>query len=348
MAAAKDEHQEAVFGQAEYSFTGNLKGVVAARVDKSTLHDTQVSPKGSLVYSFNSEHTVRLTYNQAFQVPNYSEFFLSAPAGRPITAFAPLDAQVRALLGQSIGLASIPIRAFGNDRLTVEKIKSYEAGYSGILSSQLYVTLDYYRSSIDNFVTDLLPGVNTQFAPYAPPSFVPAPLAAQILTVLRALGPNFAGLTTVNGQPTLVLSYANAGNVDTQGVDLGINFYASNHWLFDASYSWFDFKVKSQLAGDRLLPNAPENKLSAGVTYTGERLSTAVKYRWVDGFPWAAGVFVGDVPSYNLVDLSAGYKLTDHFAVGVDVSNLFDKKHWQSWGGDLLKRRALGHVAFSW
>lgn len=348
MAEAKDEHQSAVFGQAEYSFTGSLKGVVAARVDKSTLHDTEVSPKASLVYALGSGHTVRLTYNQAFQVPNYSEFFLRAPAGRPITAFAPLDALVRQLTGQSIGLANIPIFAFGNDQLTVEKIKSYEAGYSGVLSSRFYVTLDYYRSSIDNFVTDLLPGVNSQFAPYQPPSFLPAPLAAQVLGALRALGANFAGLTTVNGQPTLVLSYANAGNVDTQGVDVGINYYATNRWVVDLNYSWFDFKVKEQLAGDRLLPNAPENKLSAGVTYTGERASASVKYRWVDGFPWAAGVFVGDVPSYNLVDVAADYKVADHFSVGLDVSNLFDKKHWQSWGGDLLKRRALGHVTFSW
>jgi len=348
MAEAKDEHQSAVFGQAEYSFTGSLKGVIAARVDKSTLHDTEVSPKASLVYSLSSEHTFRLTYNQAFQVPNYSEFFLSAPAGRPITAFAPLDALVKQLTGRSIGLANIPVFAFGNDRLTVEKIKTYEVGYSGILSSKLYLTLDYYHSSIDNFVTDLLPGVNSQFAPYQTPSFVPAPLAAQVLGALRALGANYAGLTTVNGQPTLVLSYANAGNVDTQGVDVGINYYANNHWLFDASYSWFDFTVKQQLAGDRLLPNAPENKLSAGVTYTGERFSSAVKYRWVEGFPWAAGVFVGDVPSYNLVDLSAAYKVNDHFGFGVDVSNLLDKKHWQSWGGDLLRRRALGHVTFTW
>ncbi|MFP5286125.1 MAG: TonB-dependent receptor domain-containing protein, partial [Thermoanaerobaculia bacterium] len=119
----RNEDQQAAFAQVDYSFTSNLKAVVAGRVDESTLHDTQFSPKASLVYSFNPSHTLRLTYNQAFQVPNYSEFFLRVPAGRPIEAFAPLEAALAPLLGgRTLGLRSIPIFALGNDNLDVEEI----------------------------------------------------------------------------------------------------------------------------------------------------------------------------------------------------------------------------------
>lgn len=350
MAEAKSADQQAAFGQLEYSFTGKLKGVIAARVDESSLHDTQFSPKGSLVYAVNTNNTLRLTYNEAFQVPNYSEFFLRAPAGAPITAFGPLeDALAPFLGGQTLGLRSIPILAFGNDNLDVEEITSYEIGYSGIFGGRLYLTVDYYQSEVENFVTDLLPGVNTALTPYAPPSFLPAPVAAQILATLRGgLGPNFAGLTTVNGRPALVLSYANSGVVDTQGVDVAFNYYVSNRWVADFSYSWFDFEVKEQNERDQLLPNAPETKFSAGLAYTGDRLSTSLKYRWVDDFPWAAGIFVGEVPSYDLIDLSVGFRVTDNWELGVDVSNLLDDEHFQSFGGDLISRRALGHVSFSW
>jgi outer membrane receptor for ferrienterochelin and colicins len=351
MAAAQQSDQQALFGQIEYNLTDRLKGVLAARVDESTLHDTQFSPKGSLVYAINTNNTLRLTYNEAFQVPNYSEFFLRAPAGAPITAFAPLEDALAPLLGgRTLGLRSIPILAFGNNNLDVEEITSYELGYSGIFASRLYLTIDYYRGEVENFVTDLLPGVNPAFAPYAPPAFLPAPVAAQVLGVLRGgLGPNFVGLTTLpNGQPALVLSYANAGAVDTQGVDVAFNYYVSNRWTADFSYSWFDFEVKEQNERDQLLPNAPENKFSLGVAYNGDRLSSSVKYRWVDDFPWAAGIFVGDVPSYDLVDLSVGYRITDNWEVGVDVSNLLDDEHFQSFGGDLISRRALGHVSYSW
>jgi outer membrane receptor protein involved in Fe transport len=106
--------------------------------------------------------------------------------------------------------------------------------------------------------------------------------------------------------------------------------------------------VKEQNQRDVLLPNAPENKYTAGLAYRGGKLSGALKYRWVDDFPWAAGIFVGDVPSYDLVDLGLSYQITNNWEVGVDVSNLLDDEHYESFGGDLLSRRALGHVSFSW
>ena len=350
MAEAHKEDQQALFGQLEYSFTSKLKTVVAARYDDSTLHDSQFSPKGSVVYSFTPNQTLRVTYNEAFQVPNYSEFFLRVPAGAPITAFAPLENALAPVLGgQTLGLRSIPIFALGNDSLELEEITTFEVGYSGIFGGKAYVTLDYYQSDIENFVTDLLPGVNPDFPGYTPPAFLPAPVATQVLNTLRGgLGANFRGLTSINGQPTLVLSYANAGAVDTEGIDLALNYYVSSQWTVDFSYSWFDFEVKEQALGDQLLPNSPENKWNAGLTYNGSKLGASVKYRWVDDFRWAAGVFVGDVPSYDLVDLSANYRLNDYFAFGVDISNLFDDEHFQTFGGDLLARRALGHVTFNW
>ena len=347
---ARNEDQQAAFAQVDYSFSEKLKAVLAGRVDESTLHDTQFSPKASLVYGFTPNHTLRLTYNQAFQVPNYSEFFLRVVAGAPITAFTPLENALAPLLGgRTLGLKSIPILALGNEDLDVEEITSYEIGYSAIIASKLYMTIDYYQSEVTNFVTDLLPGVNPDYTGYAPPSFLPGPVQTQILNTLRGgLGANFFGLTNLDGQPTLVLSYANAGNVDTEGIDLAFNYYVANGWVADFNYSWFDFEVKEQQLGDQLLPNAPENKLSAGLAYTGGRFGASVKYRWVDDFPWAAGVFVGFVPSYDVIDLGLSYRFTDNLEVGVDVSNLLDEEQFQTFGGDLVTRRALGHVAFSW
>jgi iron complex outermembrane receptor protein len=347
---ARSEHQEAAFAQVDYSFTEKLKAVVAGRVDESTLHDTQLSPKASLVYALTPNQTVRLTYNEAFQVPNYSEFFLRVPAGAPITAFTPLENALAPLLGgRSLGLKSIPVVALGNENLEVEEITNYEVGYTGILSSKLYLTVDYYQGDVENFVTDLLPGVNSQYTGYTPPSFLPAPVQAQILATLRGgLGANFAGLTNLNGQPTLVLSYANAGAVDTQGVDVALNYYITGSWIADLSYSWFDFEVKEKQIGDQLLPNAPENKLSAGLSYHGERFGAMLKYRWVDDFDWAAGVFVGFVPSYDVVDLGLSYRITDNLQVGLDVSNVLDEDNYQAFGGDIVTRRALGNISFSW
>lgn len=341
--------RKAVYGQLEYAFTGKVKVVAASRYDDSSLHDAQFSPKLALVFAPSANQTFRLSYNHAFQSPNYSELFLSAPGGAPITGFAPLNAAILAATGVNLGLAVIPIRALGNNGLDVEKIKTYEAGYSGILGSKTYVTLDYYHSDLENFVTDLLPGVNPAFAAYAPPAALPAPVRAQILgTLAGGLGTSFTGLTTINGQPTLVVSYANAGEATTQGVELGINYYATEHLSVGFNYNWFDFDIKRQNERDLLLPNAPENQASATFTYIASRWDFNLGGRWVDDFRWAVGPFVGDVPSYTVVDVGANFHLNDHIALGLNVSNALDEEHWESFGGDLLGRRALGSVAFSW
>ena len=54
------------------------------------------------------------------------------------------------------------------------------------------------------------------------------------------------------------------------------------------------------------------------------------------------------VPEYDLVNLSAQYRLNDTIGFGVDVSNVLDEEHYEAFGGDLLERRALGFVTLNW
>ena len=97
-----------------------------------------------------------------------------------------------------------------------------------------------------------------------------------------------------------------------------------------------------------LLPNTPENKFSAGIAYVGDQFDASFDVRGVDTFRWAVGPFVGDVESYMTADFNGNYQLNDSWSIGVSVANLFDEKHWESFGGDILERRALGNVVFSW
>jgi iron complex outermembrane receptor protein len=363
MFAPRNEDFSGVFGQAEYAFTDAVKAVVAARWDDSSLHDSQVSPRASLVWAVQPDHTLRFTYAEAFQTPNYSEFFLRAPVAPPTAALGALEAALAPFLGGvSLGFGSIPILAVGNEGLEPEEVTSYEVGYSAIFGREAYFTADYYFNDIENFVTDLItriqPGIgniNPAFAPYAPPSQLPAPVQAIVLAQLAALrqNPALAILNFLtngpNGEPLLVpVSYVNFGEVETQGFETGLNWYFADNWTFDASYSWLDFDVKEELAADPVVPNAPENKASLGLGYLADRWDASLRFRWVDEFDWAAGVFRGVVPSYEVVNLTANFKITPSVGVGVDVSNLLDDDHWEAFGGDIIERRALAHVNYSW
>ena len=337
----------AVFGQLDWSLHDKVKLVLAGRFDDSSLHDAQFSPKAALVFGFHPDHSLRLTYNEAFQVANYSEFFLQAPVAPPVNL-----SQVNGLclqFGIDCGLGVTPVLAVGNEDLELEEIRTYEIGYSGILADRAYLTLDYYISNADNFITDLLPQlgtalgrVNPNFGPWQGPAGLPQPVVDGIRAAVPLLSNNFDGSNIL-----VAASYANFGEVDTQGIDFGLNYYASDVKLF-FSYSWFDFDIKQDLPGfaSLLVPNTPENKFSAGIGYNAHRFEGLLGMRWVDEFRWAVGPFQGDVESYTTVDLDAKYAITDQLAVGVSAANLFDNEHWESFGGDLLGRRALGYINY--
>ncbi|HVF59536.1 MAG TPA: TonB-dependent receptor [Thermoanaerobaculia bacterium] len=355
----------AAYAQVDFDLTDALKLVLAGRYDESTLHDSQFSPKASLVWGLNPNHTLRFTYNEAFQVANYSEFFLQAQTTLPGTTTAALNLSAienglrRAIptLPQ-LGFGSIPVMALGNEDLEVEEIKSWEVGYSAILGRRSYLTIDYYNSKLNNFITDLLPNLgtlgrlNTNFGAYAPPSSLPGPVQAAIINALRAnLPPTLFPFLSNNldGTPIVALaSYTNFGEVNTQGIDFALNTTLRPNWVLDVGYSWFDFEVERDIPGDPLQANAPENQFKTGLSYLGQALDAAVKFRWVDEFEWFVGPFRGTVESYEVVDISANYHINDHVAVGAQVANIFDNVHNEAWGGDLLERRALGHVSFSW
>ncbi len=128
-----------LYSQLEYKITDDLKTVVAGRWDRSTLHNSQFSPKVALVWTMLPGHTLRATFNKAFQAPNYSELFLYVK--HPTRSLAYL----------------------GNDHLTVEKITGYEAGYKGIFGRDLFLNVDVYFNTLKDFITDLAPAVNPSY-----------------------------------------------------------------------------------------------------------------------------------------------------------------------------------------
>ena len=51
--------------------------------------------------------------------------------------------------------------------------------------------------------------------------------------------------------------------------------------------------------------------------------------------------------SYSVVDVGGNYQINEKISVGVNVSNAFDDEHYESFGGDIIGRRALGTVRFT-
>ena len=188
--------------------------------------------------------------------------------------------------------------------------------------------------------------INPEFGAWQGPEGLPAPVEAAI----RAVAPPILSNNFDGSNILAAVSYTNFGEVDTQGIDIGLNYYFTDDWTFSFSYSWFDFSIKDILADlePLLLPNSPEHKFSSGLAYSRDRFNTSFSVRWVDEFLWAVGPFRGPVESYTTVDLTANYDLTESWTAGLSLANLFNSQHYEAFGGDLLGIRALFNIVYRW
>lgn len=372
MAEKQDDTITSLFGQAEFQIAPAWSLLAAARYDHFTVIDAdEVAPKAALVFTPTNDHSLRFTFNRAFQVPNYSELFLQVPVGAPVN-LQPLELGIEAGIAQQTGqpidlplnFGVTPVLALGNDGLKVEELTGFEIGYKGsLVDGRLFTTVDLYRNEIGDFVTDLLPGVNPDFPAYRLPAAFDAgqPLAhfgpAVLAAIRQTLGPNFPLFTSLpEGGQALIVSYTNAGEVDERGIELGLTFLPAPAWEVSANYTYFDFGIEDnrsdpggiEVPDEELLPNTPRHKGNLGAVFTRpERFTAGVDVHLQEGFDWAAGVFDGRVPGYATVSLSGGWHFTDYARVNAVWTNVLDKEHYQLYGGSILGSRAVGGLTLT-
>ncbi len=347
------------YGQVEFRLTPQLRAVGAVRYDNGDLFDGQFSPKGALVYSVTPDQSVRFTVNRAFQLPNYSEFFLRVPAGAPANLL-PLEMGLRAsplgpaLAGVPVGELfttsnAVPVLALGNSNLDVERITSFELGYKGQFGNRAFVTLDGYWSQISDFVTDLMPGVNPTYGPWTAPQEVPAAFRGALEQAVRdqliAAGQPIAafGMTRVGGGTSIVVSYANAGKVNEYGAELGIGYALTPELRVDGGFTLFRFTTEEQQFGQDLIPNTPRTRYNLGMRYTGHQgidagaTANIIPY----SFDWEAGIYSGWVRPTTMINVNAGYRIGPNFRVHGIVTNVLNQERYQMFGGSVIGRRAL-------
>jgi outer membrane receptor protein involved in Fe transport len=104
-------------------------------------------------------------------------------------------------------------------------------------------------------------------------------------------------------------------------------------------------EVRLNPGGDQLLPDAPSKKANLGLSYLGgQGFDADVSLRLIDGYQWAAGVFQGYVPSSEMLNVSAGYRVNNNLRIHGTATNVLDQKRFQLYGGSVIGRRVLGGI----
>jgi len=97
-----------------------------------------------------------------------------------------------------------------------------------------------------------------------------------------------------------------------------------------------------------LVANAPDHRFAVTLAYGGPELRVAAEWRWQPELEWSAASARGIVPEYSEVDLALSHRVGTDWELGVRATNLLDHRHYETFGGDVLRRSALLTVARSW
>ena len=363
LGAADDQRNDrsvSGYTQVEYSPTPQWRFLAAGRFDDGELFPAQLSPKAAIVFSPSASQSIRLTVNRAYKTPNVLEYFIQFPAGAPAD-FSGIEAALRASpLGSSLSdvpegtlftnSAAVPVVVRGNPGLDVEHVTSYEIGWKGQFGPRVFLTLDGYYSRLSNFVTDILPGVNPTYGAWSAPSAVPSDSraaveqAVQDILVGAGQAVAAAGLSRLQDDATaIVFSIGNAGRVSEHGFEATVGLQLTDALSVDLNYSLFRFHVdtSSLASGQVLKPNTSPNAMNFGLTYTTPQLDARAMVHVVEGFDWASGVYLGRIPSRSPIDISMGWQARPWLNVHAAVTNLFDQRRYQVFGGSVIGRRAL-------
>ncbi|OBX26472.1 iron complex outermembrane receptor protein [Gelidibacter algens] len=323
-----DLDQTGVYAQMEYKLEETGWGFLAGgRLDNHDLYGSNFIPKLAITKKVNNG-TFRITYGKGIAVPSILNLKGKLFGGL--------------VLGNGEGFTltdgtKIP-------KLDVETINSYEIGYKGKLSDKLFIDTNAYYNRSDNFISPL---VNVADAANG--------------NNVTFVGDKPIGEVVEGSNGAFVLTYLNFGNVDTYGVDVGLNYYFDDSFRAVFNYSYFGRNLdKEDLANDGNLDgkvleselpiNTPNNKFSLGFHYNKGNFYGAIYGRYVQKYDFFSGINIaaetqdldgdgvneivenarnGRTWNYGqlggfTVDANAGYNFSDSLSLGVSITNLFN------------------------
>jgi outer membrane receptor for ferrienterochelin and colicins len=230
-----------------------------------------------------------------------------------------------------------------------------EAGYRGLIGGRARVSIDVYRTRIEDFIGHL--------RTITPNVFLDRPTLAAYL-VQQGLSPGAADsaataasqipLATLTPREArdpydLIAAVQNFGSVAVWGTDLAVAVDLSEGWTLSGTYSWVDNDYFPGRAGSPdLALNAPGRKGSATLAYrrADDAWRAELHFRATASFPILSGDYSGTLDSYDLFDASAGLRLSTapKTTLAVSAENLFDHSHREFLGAPRLGRLVVARL----
>lgn len=346
------------FAQVSKLVARRVKFTASFRYDKNQNFNGRFTPRGSIVYSTaDGNHNFRTSYQAGFRNPTPGDQYIKLDAGI-ITILGGVpdnskgmnvyeNSYTEASMGEFFGAyytifgqemqggatseeAHATAIAQTKDILVKsnvpyikpERVQTFEIGYKGLLANKLFIDLNYYFSSYNNFI---LNQVVTQ--------------PQHDVLVGGEVNPEAATDLLSFSTSHLFQLYTNSSDrVTAQGATLGITYQLPRNFIIGANGTWADFNLRS--ADENEIPRFNTPKYRTTVTFGNSAVTKTVGFniawRWQDTFEWY-GTFnqmrPGTINAYSIFDAQVSYKVTamkSTFKLG--ANNLFNNQVYQAYG----------------
>jgi len=297
-----------------------LKVTGSLRYDKSEFFDGNFTPRIGLLYNFNDNQNLRVSYQTGFRNPSSQDQFIGLNVGSAILLGSSSDnikrfnmnVQGENVTGQyvfdnalslSSVLAGAPVAA-NLENVVPEQVESYEFGYR-INQSNFDIDLNGYFSKYTNF------------------------LAGQ--NVLVPLQNGKTQVFQVDGNTDEI--------VNTYGMNLGINTKISDNIKVGVVYEYNKMDYAAPANSDYEPGfNTPENRVKLNVSTSNliGKLNLGMNVRWNEAYYYESTFVDGMVPENTVLDMQANYPISNATTVKVGATNLFGKDYVQIPGSGMI------------
>ncbi|MFW6193597.1 MAG: TonB-dependent receptor [Gemmatimonadota bacterium] len=289
-----------------------------------------------------------------------------------MAASPPSEQQVGVLLRQlntGTGEFDLVERGFDAVRdvppIQEEITNTVEVGYKGLVAERLQLAVDGYWTRVEDFIGPLaMETPNLFLDPEATVQYMVSeldldPATAEEVVVGSEEEPGIGRIPLGVVTPeevaaegaNMLLTYRNVGDVDLFGADVSAAYRLTDRWEAGLAMSVVDDDVFTTDEGERVELNASSFKAQGSLGYADDEagFSGEVRYRFVDGYPAASGVFLGEVSDFDVVDVNLSYDIPGFrgLTLQLDVQNLLDEDYSTFPGAPRMGRFTMARARYT-
>jgi iron complex outermembrane receptor protein len=270
------------FLQGRFTFAARGELTLGTKLEHNDYTGFEWQPSARLLWKLGSEHSLWAAVSRTVRTPSRTE------ADADITGGSTAPRQH--------GLQPV-IRLMGNDDVNAEEVLSYEAGYKGRVTENMFMDFSLYYNKYNDLVTGVFD---------APP---------------------FSEVSSSGGLLIIPVRLANAQESETYGAELSCSWSLADWWRLSGGYTWFHQNTLSSR-------NSREGRQGFGDDQNATHLVSLISYMdlphdlEINTALYATDALDGlGIGSHVSLDIQLSWHPEEWLTIAGGVKNLFDDDH---------------------